>query len=155
LSVAAGAGDDTPEGGLGEDLSRSDVRLVARAVRQRWPIPDQVRARLVKNLALIVQESEDERAVVAAAKVLVAADVLNLEQEKRDLKLPDLHVHHHQGSVALQAPAPEFVAEVLQHLAAHAPDSLGGRCGPGPLDALEAPLEPAPAHGKAARVPQP
>jgi hypothetical protein len=54
-------------------------------LRQRWPIPEEIRAMLGEELANIVTNREESsRARSIAARVLIAADALNLEQEKRD-----------------------------------------------------------------------
>jgi hypothetical protein len=60
-----------------------DVRTIGRAIRERWPIPAAIRKDIPEMLGAIVAGSEDERAKVAAAKVLVMMDKLNLDNEKR------------------------------------------------------------------------
>lgn len=79
----------SPFGGQGGGLfsgghDRADARMVGTAMRQRWPISDAIRVKLADRLSGIVLDSEDDRTVVAAAKALIDADKLNLEQEKRD-----------------------------------------------------------------------
>lgn len=69
------------------DASLDQLHLVRRAIRERWPIPD--RDKLMRRLADIVLKSDSDRAVVAAAKAILVADLQNQEQEKRDGGIPD------------------------------------------------------------------
>lgn len=76
-------------GGGGPSDDRKTADLTRRAIKERWPIPDGIRATLPGYLAGILEDSEDARARVAAARALLAADQINMEQEKRDLQIPD------------------------------------------------------------------
>ena len=51
--------------------------LVRRAIKERWPIPDHLRAKLPEILANIAELSPDHRARVAAVKTIIEADKLN------------------------------------------------------------------------------
>lgn len=73
------------EGGRGE--VHRGLKLVSGAVRRKWPIPDEVRARIVKRVATIATSSEDERNVVSAASVLVGMDRVNQADEHLEKKL--------------------------------------------------------------------
>src|SRR3954454_24852638 len=71
-----------PEGGLGGTNGRGirDVRLVERALRERWPIPKALRGPLIDRLARIVQDPEaSPREATSAAKAILTASRLNLE----------------------------------------------------------------------------
>lgn len=70
-----------------------EANLVRRAIKERWPIPEAERADVVARLLQTVREAEDARSVVAAARAIIAADALNMEQEKRDQQIPEYHVH--------------------------------------------------------------
>ena len=62
-----------------------DVRLVGRAVKSRWAVPERLREQLVIQLETILgADGVAEQTKVAAARVILEADKLNLEQEKRD-----------------------------------------------------------------------
>ena len=61
---------------------RKDVALLAKAIRERWPIPAANRTKLQDYLMQILAEGKNERARVSAAKVIVDTDWLNLESEK-------------------------------------------------------------------------
>jgi hypothetical protein len=61
------------------------TRLWERALRERWPIPEAMRSVIVKSLAKILLDAESSaREKTAAAKALMAADSLNVQQERMD-----------------------------------------------------------------------
>lgn len=63
----------------------SDLRLLRRAIRERWPLTDEQRAKLPLWLVEIVGDDElDVRGRVGAAKVIVEMDKLNMMQEQHD-----------------------------------------------------------------------
>jgi hypothetical protein len=69
-------------GGFGGRYARNKHhrRLVARALRERWAIPSEVRATLIERLAKIVQDSEaTPRDVTAAGRAILAASKINLD----------------------------------------------------------------------------
>jgi hypothetical protein len=82
---------ETP-GGQGEHLpSRSELRLQAQALRERWPIDPSVRAGMLR-VAISMFDPEnptsaqiDDRTKVAAMKVVLAADRLNLQEQHLEL----------------------------------------------------------------------
>src|SRR4051794_34036988 len=70
------------ERGLGGETGRGtrDIRLVERALRERWPIPKALRGPLIDRLAKIVQDPEaSPREATSAAKAILTASRLNLE----------------------------------------------------------------------------
>ncbi len=78
--------------------TRSDVRLIGQAVRERWPIPPEKREAIVNELILNALAGSP-REQVMAAKVLESMDKINLEQEKRDLGLAQKVEIHHTGRI--------------------------------------------------------
>lgn len=73
-----------------------ETRLAERALRERWPIPPDVRIRVLNRLGKILDDDAwtdadrpGHREVTSAARALIAADKLNLEQAKLDLLAPD------------------------------------------------------------------
>lgn len=75
-----GSGGDSPP-----PLTARDTRMVERALRQRWPIPEGLRERLPAELAKVIESRRaSHRNKIAAARALLEADKLNLEQERRD-----------------------------------------------------------------------
>lgn len=76
-----------PDGVLGDGAlqpGKGNMALVRRAIREDWPIPPELRAKLVAQMGKVLEKSEDERNQVAAAKVLVAADAINAKREGAD-----------------------------------------------------------------------
>jgi hypothetical protein len=60
------------------------MKDLARAIKQRWPIPAHKRGAIIKRLIEVAQNRTDKRAVVHASRALLEADRLNLEQQKHD-----------------------------------------------------------------------
>lgn len=58
--------------------SRSDAKLVSRAVRNGWPVPDHLRAKVVGRLDGLL-ESADDRTAIAAARAVVEINKQNIE----------------------------------------------------------------------------
>lgn len=83
--------DESP-GGLGDELSRSDLQLAAQALRQDWPIPPAIKAKLLNRcLNYIDKDHEDgekakPRTVLSALKVMAEFGRLSLAQQALDLK---------------------------------------------------------------------
>lgn len=77
---------------------KANMRLIRRAIKNRWPIPEELRAKVVEQMGLIVEMGDSDRDKVAAAKVLVAADSLNLKSE--ELETPQQHEHLHVVAAA-------------------------------------------------------
>ena len=82
-----------------------DIRMIERAMRERWPMTAEMRKRSVR-VALCILYGLDEkgkprskpptdRMKLSAFRALIAADSLNLAAEKE--VLPQQHVHLHQG----------------------------------------------------------
>jgi hypothetical protein len=62
---------------------RADAALAARAVRERWPIPEDRRREIADRLSRIAADPDkSDRTAIAAAKVLRDLDGLNLDAEK-------------------------------------------------------------------------
>lgn len=108
-------------GGLGGEppLGARDTRLLERAIRQRWPIPEEDREAIVAALADVVQNRRaSHRNRVAAARALTAMDALNMEQEKRDQGIPDRvlvtgQMSHEVGVAESLKPYADAIAELL------------------------------------------
>ncbi len=86
--------DPKPEdaGGIGGNLfvkpenQRSDTKMIERAIRNDWPIPASTRLLIANRMSDIVGTSPEERNQIAAARVLIAADGVNVRREALDLK---------------------------------------------------------------------
>lgn len=111
---------DEPKGVLGDGALRPgkyNMALVRRAIREDWPIPNDLRKALVEQMGAVLTseirvvyaQDEDEREEIidsavrnkiAAAKVLVAADAVNAKREAMDQKdehllMPKMVLHGH------------------------------------------------------------
>ena len=62
-----------------------DMRLIRRAIQGGWPITDEIRELVIREMGIIVRDSENERNRVAAAKTLVSADGINARLEVADI----------------------------------------------------------------------
>jgi len=76
----------------GESATRAEMRLYARALCERWPIPPEVRAKILgAAIELCTTRGPDgalkasRRMVVAALRVIAAFDRLSLERLKIEI----------------------------------------------------------------------
>lgn len=58
--------------------SRADAKMVARAVRNGWPVPPELRGKVVSRLDTLL-DSTDDRTSIAAARAVVEINKQNLE----------------------------------------------------------------------------
>ena len=64
------------------DLSRlSDIKLVGRAVNDRWAITDEMKGKIISSLMTVLVSGEP-REIVAASRVLASLDKINMEQQQ-------------------------------------------------------------------------
>lgn len=70
------------DGGL--HAGKGNMALLRRAYRERWPMTDERRAMLLDQMFGIVEKSPKDRDKIAAAKVIVTADAINVNQQKID-----------------------------------------------------------------------
>lgn len=60
-----------------------ETRLYEKALTQRWNIPPQMREEIIESLLRVLRDATaSPREKTSAAKALMAADKLNIEQEK-------------------------------------------------------------------------
>lgn len=73
---------DTDSGILADPHhAAQDAKLVARALRNRWPIPEHMRPKIVNRLVDIATASTDDGDAIKAAGVLRTMDADNLTAE--------------------------------------------------------------------------
>src|SRR3954447_25850700 len=74
------------------ELSCGDIRMQARAIRGRWPIRPERRQQIVDTLSFIATNPHTcgVREAVAAAKALLDADRINIDDEARQVRGPEL-----------------------------------------------------------------
>jgi hypothetical protein len=122
----------------------SDTRLIGRAIRDEWPIPEDKRAALIeRQIEIGLDPLSSKREATMAFRSVVFADKLNFERDKRDNPTPQLVQHHHTGSVNLVAIRQEVLSEpgfleYLRSRSAEADGDSGGVCQDGEPRTLEA-----------------
>ena len=73
------------------------TRMLERAVKNRWPIPDKYKEAIInRQVKIAISQKSTARESASAARTILAADKLNIEQEK--LEQPQQHLHLHQAS---------------------------------------------------------
>ena len=89
------------KGSGGYENKRSEFRMEARAIRERWPIPPAARVNLLRRvLEVLRDEKSTKRDKIAAARVIIQADGLNLDAQRIEL--------------LKQATEPDSVARILE-----------------------------------------
>lgn len=77
--------DGTSDGAYGEECGRAptlayrDERLVLRAIREKWPIPEDKRPWCVEVLLRVAETADNPRDRVAAIRALVSMEGQNME----------------------------------------------------------------------------
>lgn len=73
------------------------TRMLERAARQRWPVPEKYKEAIVKRqVQIAIDPKSKPREAAAAARTVLAADRLNQSDEHEDNKEPQQHLHLHQ-----------------------------------------------------------
>lgn len=99
--AAGGQGAETVEQRTGHE--RADARTIARAIKERWPIPESTRpALMAKMLKIALDPNSSQREAIAAARVVIGADRQNQLDELEARMGPNFHAHLH-AHVALDA----------------------------------------------------
>ena len=58
-----------------------EARLLGRAIRARWAIPDTIKAEVITELARIATEGLEESSRIAASRAIIAAEGQNQRDE--------------------------------------------------------------------------
>ena len=95
VPVTVGSGGEL----LDPHHERADVRLLERAIKERWPIDDKIRRLALGRVAVIAANSTQERNRIAATRVLVQMDQINAAREIAAARMEGgpsaLHQHVH------------------------------------------------------------
>lgn len=67
-----------------ERLSRSDMQLIRRAIRNDWPLSAEIREEAVIAARKILKGARSHRDKLAAIKILAEADKMNALRERMD-----------------------------------------------------------------------
>lgn len=71
----------------GEHAGRYNMALVRRAIRNDWPIPDELRKLVTAQMGVVLQDDKiSRRAKIAASKVILTADQVNVRREVIDVQ---------------------------------------------------------------------
>lgn len=62
---------------------RSEARLIEMAIRKRWEISDEIKRDTIDTAAAILQTGEKDRDRLAAARILIAAEKQNQDDEHK------------------------------------------------------------------------
>ena len=78
-----------------DETSNKEAKMACRAIRERWPMSDEVRARVVASLENVVANGKSDSVKIKAARALASLDGLNLkdEQEQPPPAPQQLHIH--------------------------------------------------------------
>lgn len=108
---------------IADGANLRDTRLIARAIKQRWPIPEKYREALIARqvkIATGMVEDASPREQTSAFNALLAADAMNREEEtpQRETRVQHMHVH----AIANQPITESNFADAKQRLL----EELGG-----------------------------
>jgi hypothetical protein len=104
-------------GGSNGRFTTRDVRLIERAIRESWDLPEDTRRAMVARLGTMIADPETKtRAFLAAAKTLIALSRVNLSAV----------------DVAIRARSAEDVVERLKDMEAWIASHAAGACDQGP-----------------------
>jgi hypothetical protein len=98
-----------------------EVRLVARAIRQEWPITPEARQRAIDRVMSILDSTESETRALRCVQTLVAADSVNVKREGNDVAEVDAQL---SASAAAMQAALNAHPEVLEALLGGPPPEM-------------------------------
>ena len=110
-----------------------DIRMVERAIRQRWDVPDRLRRKCIDHCEKILDDpSVTPRNALSAFKALIQADKINWLEESGE-KLAKLH-----GAVSWRELSESATAERVTGVLAHAAGLLDAPMETTPAELLDA-----------------
>ena len=87
-----------------------DTRLIEKAIRKRWPIPEEMKAAIIaRQIAIATSEEAENREATSAAKCLVAMEAQNVADEKGtagvtvNIQNNDCNIHSNDGATEFAA----------------------------------------------------
>jgi hypothetical protein len=72
-------------------MSKQDMVLVRRAIKGGWNVPEHIKEKVIEQMGLILEFSEEDRSKIGAAKVLAIVD--SIDQKTEQIASPKLHLH--------------------------------------------------------------
>lgn len=83
-------------------MQRSELQLIAAALRKRWDIPEEYRDAMVRRIVKIIADpASKNRDVIAASRVLVAAEGQNQTDERLESELMNLRERFIEAATAV------------------------------------------------------
>jgi hypothetical protein len=84
---------ETPDEKDGSLSPRKDQRVIQRALKERWPIPESIRAKLLQKAVDLVDEETEigakyagkPRVILAALKTIQGFDRLSLDERRLEI----------------------------------------------------------------------
>jgi hypothetical protein len=74
----------------------SNTRLLERAIRERWPIPEEKRKAIMdRQIEIAIDPKADAREATNAARTVIMADKINQQEEQGAGNEQHLHLHQH------------------------------------------------------------
>ena len=67
--------------------SRSGQHRLAQAIRNRWPVPAELRRKLIEQAATMLDEVEDSRDLMRLGNIIQAAEAMNQRDEHLSIGL--------------------------------------------------------------------
>jgi hypothetical protein len=113
------AADGQEHTGLWSDASLSELRLLRRAIRADWPIPDERRDGLIEEVSSLI-DSDRARVAISVAWVYIEADRANLRARKAELRAEQ--ERQRDGVVKLH-----FLSSTLSVVSGNSADERGDR----------------------------
>jgi hypothetical protein len=111
-------------GASDEYNTRGDLRLTKRAIGDRWPVPQETRDKVIKEITSILDNPEADPSLKCnVARTMVSIDALNLKQEElriRESPRPQVMIHTNMSIEELE----DRAAELQKDLGISAPQAL-------------------------------
>lgn len=87
-------------GGVARWRVQSEDRMLQKAIKQRWPIPEKYKQAVIdRQVKIAISPDSTPREATSAARVLVAAEAQN-QADERLIPEGGQHVHFHQHNEA-------------------------------------------------------
>ena len=86
-----------------------EMVIERKAVANDWIISKKRKATLISEMYRTIENGDAARDQIAAARVVVAADSINVARERQ--RIPEEHIHTHTGQVDIRAAVVEMQQE--------------------------------------------
>jgi len=103
VALAGGSGGRSGRDEASDDKGIQDTRMLERAVRENWPIPEEARPAIVKRQIRIATKATSRRESTAAARCLVAMEGQNQKSQLAADGISD-GVNIHTSQIILRVP---------------------------------------------------